>query len=171
VAEEHRVRYRITAEGMLDANRVHLARFWRIYRLVFMVTAVIGLTLAIVVNVTIGVTVLVLALLMLALTWFHGIDTWLLRRSGRGYIGETTEYLIDDEGIRYAGPLGNGLLPWSRITSVRADKKSIAFGRDRILAAWVPSDAFDTPAERDAFIAFVRTHVARQGHIDESSKG
>jgi hypothetical protein len=39
--------------------------------------------------------------------------------------------------------------------------KSITFGRDRVLAAWLPTSAFATPADRDAFVAFARAHVGQ----------
>jgi len=169
VPEAYRLRYTITADGILDASRLNLTEFWRRARAAMLVIGLIGLALAIAVDLTIGLTLLFFAMLMLALTWYHGIDSWLLRRTGRGYIGEMTEYLVNDDGIRYAGPLGSGLLPWSRITSVRVDDKSIAFGRDRILAAWVPTGAFESPTERDAFIAFARARVPARATVAEPS--
>jgi YcxB-like protein len=149
---------------MLDASRLHLADFWRRFRAAMAVLALVGLAIAISVDLTIGLWMLFFGLLSLALTWIHTLDAWILRRSGRGYIGEMTEYLADEQGIHYSGPIGSGLVPWSRITSLRVNAKSIAFGRDRVLAAWVPTNAFDSPAERDAFVAYARAHVTDRNH-------
>ena len=114
---------------------------------------------AIAVNVTLGLFLVFSAILFLISTLVPFLDRMLLRNRGRGVMGEKCTYLIDDLGVHYQHPLGSGDMPWSAVTDVRVNDKSITFGRDRVLAAYIPTGAFGTQSERDAFVAFARAHV------------
>jgi hypothetical protein len=159
--ERYTVTFRVTPELMLRALRLHQAVFFQRLRAVLSVVAILGVAIAVGVNVQVGVTIAVIAGLILATTWVQFFDRWLLSKSGRGYVGEMLTYDADDRGLHYDGPLGSGTLAWSALTAVRADDQTIAFGRDRVLAAYIPVSAFASAAEHDAFLAFASAHIGK----------
>jgi hypothetical protein len=159
VTESYTVKYEITPAAILDAVRLHQASFLARARALLAAIAVVGAVIALVGDPRIGLSVAIFGILMLGLTWVQVLDRWLVANRGRGVIGGTCEYVVDDRGLHYQHPLGSGDLPWSALTQIRADDKSIVFGRDRVLAAYIPMIAFSSPAERDAVLAFARERV------------
>jgi hypothetical protein len=160
VPESYTVKYEITPAALLDAVRLHQTTFLARARAALAVIVLAGLAITVVGDPKLGLSVAIFGLLMLGLTWVQFLDRWLIGNRGRGMIGETSEYVIDDGGIHYTHTLGSGDLPWSALTTIRANERSIVFGRDRVLAAYIPTSSFSSSAERDAFIAFARAHVS-----------
>ncbi len=161
MTESFSFRYEITPSAVTDAARLHQSTFLARYRLVMVLIAAVGIVLATVVDLSTGMTVFLFGLAMLAATWMQFLDRWLFRNRARGVVGGTSEYVVDDEGIHYTNPLGSGVFAWSALTDVRANDKTIAFGRDRVLVAYVPTTAFASPAERDSFLGFARARVGQ----------
>jgi hypothetical protein len=159
--ERYTVRFRVTPDLMLRAMRLHQTIFMQRFRAVLAVAAIVGVAIAIGINVQLGVTIAVFAGLILATTWVQFVDRWLLGNRGRGYVGEMLTYDADDRGLHYDGPLGSGTLAWSGLTAVRADDQTIAFGRDRVLAAYIPTSAFASPVECEAFLEFARARIGK----------
>ena len=157
--ETHTVSYVLTPSAMTDATRLHQSQFLARYRAVMVLVAVVGVVLAIVFDQSIGVTVAIFGLLLLAMTWMQFVDRRLARSRGRGFVGGEVEYVLDDAGIHYHVPVASGVIPWSALTKVRANDRSIVFSRERALVAWVPVTAFRSATERDAFLAFAQAHV------------
>ena len=153
------VTYEITPSALHDAMRLHMARFTARFRVVMLIVVLVGILVALFINRTLGFFLVFSGVLFLISTLVPVLDRLILRNRGRGVMGETCTYVIDDLGVHYRHPLGSGDMPWSAITDVRMNDKSITFGRDRVLAAWLPTSAFATPADRDAFVAFARAHV------------
>lgn len=154
-----RISYTITPETMLDASRLYRATFLRIVTAIVVALTIVGVVLIVVGQLDIGVWMVIFGGLGLISVRFPLLDRWILRRNLRGLIGETMTYDVDDVGIHYIAPTSTGLMPWSSFTSLRADDKSIAFARDRVVPAYVPTSAFASPEERAAFLAFARSHV------------
>ena len=144
---------------MTDAARLHQTTFMAGYRMIMVVVVLAGVVLAIALDSSFGLTVAIFGALMLATTWMQFLDRLLYRNRGRGLVGSTIQYVVDDRGIHYESQFGSGVLLWSALTHVRANDKSIAFGRDRVMAAYVPTSAFASIAQRDSFLAFARARV------------
>ncbi len=159
VTETYTVTYEITPTAVSDAIRLHQTTLLARYRGVMVLIAVAGIALAVAVDPTLGFTLTLFGILLLAMTWMSFIDRWLNRNRGRGVIGGTCKIELDDQGIHYEHPLGSGVVAWSALTHIRANDKSIVFGRDRVMAAYIPTSAFASPAERDSFLAFARARV------------
>ena len=51
-------------------------------------------------------------------------------------------------------------IPWSSLTAVRADTKTVIFVRDRLLIFYLPADAFRSEAEQSAFVEAARERIA-----------
>jgi hypothetical protein len=159
-AQPPQVRFTITPDVVLDARRAWLPGLYAGYRIVMGVVVLIGLVLGTIGgDWSVGLPVVLFGLLMLLWTWFRGFDRWLMRTQSRGIIGGTMAYALDDAGIHYSNPMSGGLIRWSGLTRVRATDKVIALGRDRVLVAYVPTSAFRSAADREAFLAFARAHV------------
>jgi hypothetical protein len=161
MTETYALRYEITASGMTDASRLQQSKFMEGYRIVMAIVIALGVVIAVGVDFSFGLNIVLLGALLLAMTWMEFLDRWLYRNRGRGIVGGTAEWTVDGEGIRYKGPLGSGILAWPALTHVRSNDKSIIFGRDRVLAAYIPTTAFASRAERDSFLEFARAHVGK----------
>jgi hypothetical protein len=153
------ISYEITADAALDAGRLAGAGFIRGFRIVFALVAVAGIPLAFLTSIGVGVGVATFGLIMLAFTYVRFIDRWFLNNRSRGIMGQRMEYVVDDDGIHYQHPMGSGLVPWSGLTHLRTDERTVVFARDRVVAAYVPTSAFGSDAERASFIAFARAHL------------
>jgi hypothetical protein len=155
----HTVTYEITPAAIHDAIRLHTASFVARFRVVMLTAVLVGVFVTFAINRTLGLFIVFSATLFLISTWVPFLDRTIIRNRGRGVMGEKSTYVLDDLGIHYQHPLGSGDMPWSAVTDVRINDKSITFGRDRVLAAYIPTSAFATPGDRDAFVAFARAHV------------
>ena len=164
MTERYTVTYEITPTAILDAVRLHQATLLGRARALLGVIVLAGLLITVVGDLKVGLSVAIFGVLMLGLTWVQFFDRLLIANRGRGVIGENSEFVIDDEGIHYRHTLGLGDLPWSALTNVRADERSIVFGRDRVLAAYIPTSAFSSPAERDNFLVFAQAHVGKSAN-------
>ena len=160
------VRFQVTPSAVIDAVRLHQKTLMARLRAVLVIFVAAGGVIAMVVDLTLGLSIAFFGILLLALSWFQFLDRWLIGNRGRGIIGETCEYIADDQGLRYEHPLGSGVINWSALTDVRTNDKSIVFRRDRVMAAYLPTSAFATPAERDSFLAFARAHVGATDEAD-----
>ena len=49
--------------------------------------------------------------------------------------------------------------PWTSLTEVRANTRTVLFVRDRLLLAYAPAESFVTSTERDAVVAFSRMKI------------
>lgn len=161
MTETFTLRFAITPTAMTDAARLHQATFMLRYRIVAAVVMVVGVVVALAVDESVGLWLATFGFLLLATTWLQVLDRLLYRNRGRGVMGAIVEYVVDDGGILTTGPLGTRTLDWSALTDVRANSRTVIFGRDRVLAGYVPTSAFASAAERDAFVAFARARVGR----------
>lgn len=160
MSESYTVRYEITPAAMTEAVRLNQATFLARYRIVMVALAIAGVVIAFTVNSPLGLTIAILGVLLLAMTWMGFLDRWLYGNRGEGVVGGTCEFLIDDRGIHYQNPVGSGTLAWSALSSVRANDKTVVFGRDRVMVAYMPTTAFTSSVERDAVLAFSRKSLS-----------
>lgn len=157
--ESFRLEYTIEPSTLIDATRLQQSEFLARYRVITAAVGLGGVLVAVLYDPVNGLAIVAGAVALLVLTWTHAADRWLARYRGRSIIGSQTVYVVDDVGIHYEHPLGSGLLPWSALTTVRANDQTVVLSRDRVLAAYVPTSSFASAAEREAFIAFARAHI------------
>ena len=159
MSEVYNFRYEITSSVMTDALRLYSATLLFRYRVVSVLFTVVGVVLALTVDFGMGVPVALVGLVFLATTWMEFADRWFFGRRSRGVVGGVCEYLVDDAGIHYRNPLGSGVYDWSALTAFRSNDKTVVFGRDRVMTAYVPTTAFTSPTERTSFLAFAKVRV------------
>jgi hypothetical protein len=154
------VEYVITPAAVTDAIRLHQRRLLGRYRMAMLGVSIVGIAIAVASDVSFGISVAVFGFVLLAMTWMGFVDRWLAQARARRLIGGTCRYVLDEVGIHYEHPLGSGTLAWSAITTMSANDKSIVFARDRVMAAYIPTNAFASTADRDALLAFARQRLA-----------
>lgn len=125
-----------------------------------------------------GLPILGLMLLGLGvLAWvFQGdrVQRWLAGREVRSIVGGEIEVRLGDDGLRFRTPLGEGSAPWSAVTALRENERTVIFMRDRIAVAYIPSSAFRSAEQRAEIVAFVQRHVVNAnmaiGQVPEGVK-
>lgn len=159
MTETYSVTYEIAPTTMTEAIRLHQAMFLARYRLGMVAIAITGVVVALFVDVSLGLTMAIFGLVLLAMTWMQFADRWLIGNRARGVVGGTCAYVVDDRGIHHQDPLGSGTLAWSALTKVSANDRTIVFSRERVMAAYLPTTAFASPAERESLLTFARARV------------
>jgi hypothetical protein len=158
---EHQVlRFQTTAKASADAHALAHVGLARVDLIVDGAALIVALVLALTGNVLLGSAVAVIAVLSLIGSRFHPVQRLLLAVRFRSILGRTTEVTIEDAGLRFENSLGSSFVPWSSITAVRSNSQTLAFFRDSVLLGYIPSAAFDTPAEQSQAMTFAQARIA-----------
>lgn len=51
-------------------------------------------------------------------------------------------------------------VPWSALTAVRSNARTVIFVRDRVLLGYLPASAFASPADQADIVRFARERIA-----------
>jgi hypothetical protein len=155
----YRIHYIVTGETATDAAKLAYRSLYRWIRLggaaVIVTSALLfigGLTVFAVILLFLSVASLLIAT--------DPVQRWFTRREGRSIFGSTLELEIDDDGLHASGITGSGVVPWSGMTEVRQDARTVLFMRDRIPIGYIPSAAFESPAQRAEIVEFALGRVA-----------
>jgi hypothetical protein len=105
-----------------------------------------------------GFTVAGVLLLIESRTSF--IQRWIVARPGRSVIGQLGKMTIGHDVIVFRMPHTQGEIAWSALTGVLADRRWVAFDRDRVLSVYIPSTAFASRAEQNEAVAYGRSRIA-----------
>jgi len=106
-----------------------------------------------------GVVVAVVAVLSLLGSRFHPLHRALTRIRFGGLLGQTTEVVVDDKGVRFENPLGSSFIPWATVTTVKSNARTVALFRGRALVGYIPAVAFASAAEQASIVAFARERM------------
>ena len=149
----------ITAGASVDAMRLVQARLFRVHAIGDAFIIVAGL-----VGVATGYSgafaFIVAGVLLLIESRTSFLQRWFVARRGRSVIGQFGEMTIGHDGVAFRMPNAQGLIAWSALTGVLVDRRSVAFVRDRILSAYIPSTAFASRAEEDELVKYSRGRIA-----------
>jgi hypothetical protein len=153
------IRFVQSLDEAIEAGRFFQVRFWRWLFASSGAGLLIGALIA-VGNLPVGLPI-VFACGMLILTIRLAIPERLVGRwRARSVLDRPFELSLGDEGIAWNGPTGTGHIPWTAITEVRANARTVLFVRDRLLVAYVPASAFSLAEERAGVIAYSRRQIA-----------
>ena len=161
------LRYEITPDAVIDALRLQQARLPWLYTratLLMIFSAVVMVVVAVPFETVRGLLLLAAAVVLsgaatTAIVRWRRFMRWSLRRWSAGYFGEA-EVHADVSELRIRTPSRTTILAWKQLTGLRADRQTVLLERHRLMAAWIPTDAFETPEQRTAFIAFAETRIA-----------
>jgi hypothetical protein len=123
------------------------------------VVIVIGVVFALV-GYVLGYLFVIFGVLFLFLGQAAPLQRWLVRRHGGALLGQPVTVDVDENGMQFATPLTTSHIPWSTITSLRVSDRSIVFYRDRTPLGYLPTAAFNSDAERQAFVEYARRQAA-----------
>jgi hypothetical protein len=62
--------------------------------------------------------------------------------------------------LGFANSVASTFVPWSSLTSVSSNDKTVAFIRDRVLMGYIPSSAFASIREQAEIVEFATLRVA-----------
>ncbi len=153
------IQYTITAGGSVDAMRLAQSRLFRIHAIGDGFVIVAGL-IGVATGYSGAFAFVVAGGLLLIESRTSLLQRWFVARRGRSVIGQVGEMTIGHDGVAFRMPHAQGLIAWSALTGVLADGRSVAFVRDRILSAYIPSTAFASRTEEDELVAYSRSRIA-----------
>jgi hypothetical protein len=158
-----------SADAAVDARNLLGQRANR-FDLVLDVAAIVGgLVLIALGQVAIGLFLVLAAIAFRVLT--RKVQKLVIARQARSLLGRRTQVTVDDEAVRFAGELGSTEVPWSSLTDVRSDDRTVIFVRDRLLAGYLPATAFASPEEQATFVRAAAGRVSRRLADHEVRKG
>ena len=147
-----------SVDAAVDARRLLGRRGHRLDRIVDATAIVAGIALMALGQPVLGAVLVLAATAFLALG--PQLQKWLLARQARSMLGRRTTVTVDDELVRMEGDLGSVEVPWTSLTDVLADERTVILVRDRMLAGYIPSSAFRSRDEQAAFVRFAGDRVA-----------
>ncbi len=153
------IRYTQSFDAALAAGKFLQVRVLRTYYLVFGAGLAIGAVVSLV-NLFGGLFILFFSALMLVTQRVDVLDRLLGRRRARTVLDQPIELEISDDGLLWQGPQGTSHVPWSSMTEVRSNERTVVFVRDRLLLAYAPAASFASAAEQAEVIAFSRERIA-----------
>ena len=153
------IRYTYSFNSALEAGRFFQARLLRWYYLGFCAGLLVGAVVA-VFYLSAGLGIVFFCAVMLLTTRFAVMDRLFGRRQARSLIGRTIELSLGDDGILWDGPLATARIPWTSITEVRANARTVLFVGDRLVLAFAPAHSFVTTDEQAEVVAYSRRQIA-----------
>jgi hypothetical protein len=67
---------------------------------------------------------------------------------------------MTESGVEFDSRLSTGEIPWSAITEIRRDDRSIVFVYHGQFRGYIPSDAFASAADRERALSFASARIA-----------
>jgi hypothetical protein len=156
-----------SAQAAVDARRLVNARANRTHLLVDSLFLFVGGAL-IVAGQWIGVPIAIVAATLLTASQLQVVQRWMVGRNAGSLMGRRTDVTFDATGIRMVGELGSSDVPWSVLTSVRADERTVIFVRGSVLAAYLPATSFAGPDEQRALVRFADERLTEAIHAHEA---
>jgi hypothetical protein len=108
-----------------------------------------------------GGLVFVVAVLSLLGSVVHPVQRAIITMRAGSMLGKEARVTFDNEGVRFEGELGTTFVPWSSVTAVRANSKTVALFHGRVLLGYVPASAFTSPEHQAEIVSFARSRVGQ----------
>jgi hypothetical protein len=148
-----------TVQASLDARALyHDGPLNRVDLIVDALALLIGLGLA-ASGYLFGLVIVLVAALFLVSRRLQPLQRLLIARNGRSLLGKRTDVTIGADGFRFSNEVATTFVPWSSLTAVRSNARTVLFVRDRFIAGYVPASAFSSPGEQADVVRFVQEHI------------
>jgi hypothetical protein len=157
--EHFEVRFITSAEASVDARALANPTLARVDLLVDVIALGLAPVSLAVGYQILGVIVLVIALLSLLGRHSHPFQRAVISMRARSVLGRETRVTLDETGAHFESGLGTAFVPWSSVTDVRANHRTVALFRDRLLLGYVPASAFSSVDQQHEAVAFARSKV------------
>lgn len=153
------LRFVTTAAASADARALSQPGLVRLDRVVDVTAIGVALLLVVLDLPIVGGIVLVIAVLSLLGSSLHPVQRALISARFGSMLGKETRVAFDDAGARFEGELGSTFVPWSSVTAVRTNRRTVALFRDRVLLGYVPASAFSSADQQADVVAFARSRI------------
>jgi ABC-type multidrug transport system fused ATPase/permease subunit len=154
-----------TAQMSLDARAVFGNPRLNTFHLIGdLAVIVVGIALAMA-GYTIGSLIAIIGVLFLLFSQVEPIQRWLVMRRYGSLLGRPVTVEIDENGLRFTNDLLASQVPWSTLTAVRANERTVVFLRERAMLGYIPASAFSSDEERLEFVRYARDHVAGEPRV------
>lgn len=155
------IRYPFSFETAVEAGRFFQARQIRLYYTLLIAGLLVGGSLMLFLpgTWTVGLWIALTCAALLLMAQFNVMDRLVGRRRVRSLIGGTVELTFNEDGIAWAGPQWSGSAPWTSVTEVRTNTRTVLFVADRILLCFAPADAFASADEQADVVEYSRRQI------------
>jgi hypothetical protein len=159
-----------TVQASLDAQALyHDGRLNRVDLILDAIALLIGLTLA-ASGYLFGLLLVVAAALFLVSRRFQPIQRLLVNRYRRSLVGKQTKVTVSADGFEFSNEVATTFVPWSSVTAVRSNTRTVLFLIDRVIAGYIPASAFSSPGEQADFVRFVRECIAAHSRVNVTER-
>jgi hypothetical protein len=154
-----------TVQASLDARAVSYdARLNRLDLIAGALALLIGLGLA-ASGYLFGLVIAIGAVLFFISRRLQPIQRWLIARDGRSLLGKRTEVTVGTDGFQFSNEVATSYVPWSSLTAVRSNTRTVLFLIDRVIAGYIPASAFSSPDEQAEVVRFVEDRIADESRV------
>jgi hypothetical protein len=93
------------------------------------------------------------------------IHRWAFGRQYRSMLGKRARVTVGDDALLFASEVGSSEVPWSAITAVRSNDRTVIFLRDRLLAGYIPAASFASKAEQADLVHFASERIGDERQV------
>jgi hypothetical protein len=161
-APRYVIRFKQSFDSALEAGRFFQARVYRLVYIGFGAGLALGGVMFLF-NPTAGIFIVAFSGLFLIVTRLDLLDRLIGRRRARSVLDQPIQLSLGEQGILWEGPLATSNIPWTSLTEVRSNERTVLFVRDRLLVAYAPAASFATAEEQAEVVAFSRERIAAVG--------
>ena len=150
----------ITAEHLVDFLRLRQRTLNRVGAIVAVGLVIAGIYFAFSGDRVLGAFEIIVGILMLITSQTTIFDSWRIKRAGRKVIGTRAQLTAAADGITIQNAGMSSHVDWAAITELKVNDRIIVPMRGRLPVGWMPTDAFASPGEREAAIAYMTRYVS-----------
>jgi hypothetical protein len=159
-------RFDTTVQASLDAQALyHDGRLNRVDLIVDALALLIGLPLA-ASGYLFGLLLVVVAALFLVSCRFQPLQQLLVNRYRRSLIGKRTIVTVAADESEFSNEVATTFVPWSSVTAVRSNTRTVLFLIDRVIAGYIPASAFSSHGERADVVRFVQERITGHSRVN-----
>ena len=153
-----RLEFITTTQASLDARALLNARLNRLHLIGDGLAVAFGLGLA-GAGFSVGLLIAILALALLTASQYQPLQRWISVGARVASWEGPSRWSSTGTGCGLSGELGATSIPWSSLTAVQSNAKTVIFVRDRVLAGYVPASSFASPADQADLVSYADERI------------
>ena len=152
--------FHVTRDDLVDYLRLSQRTLNRIGMAAGIVGAAYGIYLAYLGDATLGAVLVGMGAFLFLVSATRYADRLRAGSIGKRVIGTQAVYTIDEGGIESDTVAGKAHVTWLAADNCLESAAVIVLRRGKMTVTWLPTRAMGSPAQRDALLAFIHSHVA-----------
>ncbi len=153
--------FQISRDDLVDYLRVAQRTLNNVGMGAGIVGGLYGIYLAYLGDVTLGAVLVGMGAFLFLVSTTRYADRLRAGSIGKRVIGTQASYTIDDGGIDSDTVAGKARVNWSAADNYLESGAVIVLRHGKRTVTWLPTRAMGSPAERDAILDFIHSHVTR----------